>query len=338
MKIRVRFAPSPTGPLHIGGLRTALFNYLIAKKSGGKFILRIEDTDSKRTVDGAEKHIIDSLEWLGLDFDEGPIRQSNRSKLYKKQVDKLLKQGNAYYAFDSQEDLDGAREAGGKDFKYNVKTRMGLNNSFTVSEQEIKKRVKVINDPAAIRNVSEKLFSTKYQKFMPDTIFSQNIDEIRKFFKKHKKVIVKPINSYSGNNIHLFTKFNLKFFQKFIKKHNHIMCQKYLPKIKEGDKRVFLINGKVRGAISRIPKKGSFLSNLSKGAKPINVKLTNKEMKISKLISKDLKKDKIFFAGIDFIDEQLNGDINVTSPTGLKTFYDLSKINLASTFWKELKA
>ena len=208
----------------------------------------------------------------------------------------------------------------------------------TLILDKIKKRVKVINDPAAIRNVSEKLFSTKYQKFMPDTIFSQNIDQIRKFFKKHKKVIVKPINSYSGNNIYLLTKFNLKFFQKFIKKHNHIMCQKYLPKIKEGDKRVFLINGKVCGAISRIPKIGSFLSNLSKGAKPINVKLTNKEMKISKLISKDLKKDKIFFAGIDFIDEQLNGDINVTSPTGLKTFYDLSKINLASTFWKELKA
>ena len=208
----------------------------------------------------------------------------------------------------------------------------------TLILDKIKKRVKVINDPAAIRNVSEKLFSIKYQKFMPDTIISQNIDEIRKFFKKHKKVIVKPINSYSGNNIHLFTKFNLKFFQKFIKKHDHIMCQKYLSKIKEGDKRVFLINGKVCGAISRIPKKGSFLSNLSKGAKPINVKLTDKEMKISKLISKDLKKDKIFFAGIDFIDEQLNGDINVTSPTGLKTFYDLSKINLASTFWKELKA
>ena len=208
----------------------------------------------------------------------------------------------------------------------------------TLILDKIKKRVKIINDPTAIRNVSEKLFSTKYQKFMPDTIFSQNIDEIRKFFKKHKKVIVKPINSYSGNNIFLLTKFDLKFFQKFIKKHNHIMCQKYLPKIKLGDKRVFLINGKVCGAISRIPKKGSFLSNLSKGAKPINIKLTNKEMKISKLISKDLKKDKIFFAGIDFIDEKLNGDINVTSPTGLKTFYDLSKINLASTFWKELKA
>ncbi len=208
----------------------------------------------------------------------------------------------------------------------------------TLILDKIKQKIKIINDPTAIRNISEKLYSMKYQSFMPDTIFSQNIDEIRKFFKKYKKVIIKPINSYSGNDIYLLNKFNLKFFQKFIKKHNHIMCQKYLPKIELGDKRVFLINGKVCGAISRIPKKGSFLSNLSKGAKPVKIKLTNKELKISKLISRDLKKEKIFFAGIDFIDEQLNGDINVTSPTGLKTLYDLSKINLASTFWKELKA
>ena len=116
------------------------------------------------------------------------------------------------------------------------------------------------------------------------------------------------------------------------------MCQKYLPKIKFGDKRVFLINGKIKGAISRIPRKGSFLSNLSKGASAINVKLTKKEKKISTIIAKDLKKSKIFFAGIDFIDQKINGDINVTSPTGLKTYYDLSKINLAKTFWKELKA
>ncbi len=208
----------------------------------------------------------------------------------------------------------------------------------TLILDKIKQKIKIINDPTAIRNISEKLYSMKYQRFMPDTIFSQNIDEIKKFFKKYKKVIIKPINSYSGNDIYLLNKFNLKFFQKFIKKHNHIMCQKYLPKIELGDKRIFLINGKVCGAISRIPKKGSFLSNLSKGAKPVKIKLTNKEMKISKLISQDLKKEKIFFAGIDFIDEQLNGDINVTSPTGLKTLYDLSKINLASTFWKELKA
>ena len=116
------------------------------------------------------------------------------------------------------------------------------------------------------------------------------------------------------------------------------MCQKYLPKVSDGDKRVFLINGKVCGAISRVPKKGSFLSNMSKGAKPTNTKLSKTETKISKLIAKDLKKEDIFFAGIDFIDQKLNGDINVTSPTGLKTLYDLSGINLAKVFWKDLNS
>ena len=173
---------------------------------------------------------------------------------------------------------------------------------------------------------------------MPKTIFTQNINEIKNFFKTHKKVILKPIHSFSGNDIHLLNKFNLKLVQKFVKKHNHIMCQKFLPKISKGDKRVFLINGKVCGAISRVPKKGSFLSNMSKGAKPINAELTKTETLISKLIAKDLKKENIFFAGIDFIDQKLNGDINVTSPTGLKTLYDLSKINLAKVFWKGLQA
>jgi len=210
--------------------------------------------------------------------------------------------------------------------------------SATYILDTIKDKVKIINNPTSIRNVSEKLYSAKYQKFMPDTIFTQNINEIRSFFKIHKEIILKPIHSYSGNDIHLLNKFNLKRILKFIKQHDHIMCQKYLPKISKGDKRVFLINGKVCGAISRVPKKGSFLSNMSKGAKPINIKLTNQENKISKLIAKDLKKEKIYFAGIDFIDQKLNGDINVTSPTGLKTLFDLSGINLAKTFWKELKA
>ena len=210
--------------------------------------------------------------------------------------------------------------------------------SATYILDTIKDKVKIINNPTSIRNVSEKLYSAKYQKFMPGTIFTQDINEIRSFFKIHKKVILKPIHSYSGNDIHLLNKFNLKHILQFIKQHDHIMCQKYLPKISKGDKRVFLINGKVCGAISRVPKKGSFLSNMSKGAKPINIKLTNQENKISRLIAKDLKKEKIYFAGIDFIDQKLNGDINVTSPTGLKTLFDLSGINLAKTFWKELKA
>jgi glutathione synthase len=210
--------------------------------------------------------------------------------------------------------------------------------STTYILDQIKHKVKIINDPTSIRNVSEKLYSAKYQKFMPDTIFSQNLDEIKSFFKQNKKVIVKPIHSYSGNDILLMNSFNLKTINNFIKKHDHIMCQKFLPKISKGDKRVFIINGKVVGAISRVPKKGSFLSNMSKGAVPINIKLTISELKISKLISKDLKKENIFFAGIDFIDQKLNGDINVTSPTGLKSYYDLSGINLAKLFWKELKA
>ncbi len=202
----------------------------------------------------------------------------------------------------------------------------------------IKKKVKIINNPTAIRNISEKLYSINYLKFMPETIFTQNLDEIKNFIKKHKKIIIKPVHSFSGNDIYLLNKFDIKLLKKFSKKHHHIMCQKYLSKIKKGDKRVFLINGKICGAISRIPKKGSFLSNLSKGAKPIITKLTKKEIRISKLIAKDLKKKNIFFAGIDFIDQKLNGDINITSPTGLKTFFDLSNINLAKLFWKELKA
>ena len=210
--------------------------------------------------------------------------------------------------------------------------------STTYILETIKNKVKIINNPTSIRNISEKLYSVKYQKFMPNTIFTQNIEEIKNFFKKIKYVIIKPIHSFGGNDIHLLKKFNLKLIKKLIKKHDHIMCQKYLPKISIGDKRVFLINGKICGAISRIPKKGSFLSNMSKGAIPKTIKLTKLEKRISKIIAKDLKKEQIFFAGIDFIDQKLNGDINVTSPTGLKTLFDISKINLAKTFWKDLKA
>ena len=209
--------------------------------------------------------------------------------------------------------------------------------SATYILDSIRDKVKILNNPTSIRNISEKLYSVKYQKYMPSTIFTQNINEIKNFFKLHKNVILKPIHSYSGNDIHLLKKFNLKLINRLIKKHDHIMCQKFLPNIFKGDKRVFLINGKVCGAISRVPKQGSFLSNISKGAKPINTKLTKLENKVSKLIAKDLKKENIFFAGIDFIDQKLNGDINVTSPTGLKSLYDLSGINLAKTFWKELK-
>ena len=203
----------------------------------------------------------------------------------------------------------------------------------------IKKRVTILNNPTSIRNISEKLYSIYFKKFMPNTIFSQNINEVKKFFLKNKKIIMKPIHGHGGNEIYLLDKkFNKKIINKFIKKHGHTMFQKFLPKIKNGDKRVFIINGKICGAISRIPKKGSFLSNMSKGAIPTLTKLTKKENKISKIVANKLIKNDIYFAGIDFIDQKLNGDINITSPTGLKTYYDLSKINLAKVFWKGLKA
>ncbi len=146
--VRVRFAPSPTGPLHIGGVRTALFNYLFAKKHNGTFILRIEDTDQNRYVDGAEQYIVDALNWCGMPFDEGPntnetfgpYRQSERKHLYKQYADELIESGNAYYAFDTSETLDfhrKAHEAKGKTFIYNWHNRLKLSNSLSLSADEV---------------------------------------------------------------------------------------------------------------------------------------------------------------------------------------------------------
>ena len=158
-KTRVRFAPSPTGPLHMGGVRTALYNYLFAKQNGGDFIIRIEDTDSHRFVPGAEKYIIEALNWCGIRADEGvdengnvvetpserhphaPYRQSQRKGIYRKYADQLIENGYAYYAFDTAEELEAKRaeaEAAGKTFIYNQETRMELRNSLTLPEDEVK--------------------------------------------------------------------------------------------------------------------------------------------------------------------------------------------------------
>jgi len=149
MTVRVRFAPSPTGPLHIGGVRTALYNYLFAKKHGGDFILRIEDTDQGRFVEGAEEYIVESLKWLnicpneGIGFGDGlfgPYHQSDRKSIYKEYVDKLIVAGKAYYAFDNTDDLEAMRTrlmAEGKDAKYDATTRYQMKNSFTISKEEV---------------------------------------------------------------------------------------------------------------------------------------------------------------------------------------------------------
>src|SRR4030042_5968644 len=139
-QVRVRFAPSPTGPLHIGGVRTALYNYLFAKKNNGTFILRIEDTDQIRFVEGAEEYIMESLKWSGINVDEGinvggnygPYRQSNRKNIYRQYADLLFDKGYAYYSFDTPGELDALRlesEKEGNTFIYNAKSRGKLNNS-----------------------------------------------------------------------------------------------------------------------------------------------------------------------------------------------------------------
>lgn len=160
--VRVRFAPSPTGPLHIGGVRTALYNYLFARQQAGKVILRIEDTDRARFVHGAENYIIDALNWCGVEFDEGPhkggqygpYRQSERKELYDKHIQQLLDSGNAYYAFDTPEELDAMRERlkekGVGNPQYDVRSRMEMKNSLSLSQEETQELIRQ-NVPYVVR-------------------------------------------------------------------------------------------------------------------------------------------------------------------------------------------
>jgi len=204
--------------------------------------------------------------------------------------------------------------------------------------EHLPRNVKVVNNPVSVRNVSEKFYSVNFLKYMPPTIFTKNIEEIKKFVKKYKKIVIKPIHGYGGKNI-LFVNKSINQIKvlNYIKKFGHIMVQKFIPQVTKGDKRVFIINGLVKGAIQRVPRKGSFVSNLAQGGKAIKTELNFRELKISKIVAKHLKKSKIFFAGIDLVSNYLIGDINVTSPTGLKNFKDLSGINLAKDFWNNLE-
>jgi glutamyl-tRNA synthetase len=160
-RVRVRFAPSPTGPLHIGGVRTALYNYLFAKKHGGDFILRIEDTDQNRFVPGAEAYITEALEWIGLTFDEAPhvggpyapYRQSDRKEMYRQYAEQLLESGHAYYAFDTSEELEDVRkkaEQAKMSWKYDPITRQSMKNSLTLSHDEVQSRLDA-NEPYVVR-------------------------------------------------------------------------------------------------------------------------------------------------------------------------------------------
>jgi glutamyl-tRNA synthetase len=160
--VRVRFAPSPTGPLHIGGVRTALYNYLFARKNGGKMLLRIEDTDQNRYVPGAEEYILEALQWVGIEIDEGqgiggphaPYRQSERKEMYREYAEQLIAKGKAYYAFDTAEEIEAMRkrleEAGADAAQYNAITRLQMSNSLTLSADEVQQRI-TNGDPYVVR-------------------------------------------------------------------------------------------------------------------------------------------------------------------------------------------
>ena len=209
-------------------------------------------------------------------------------------------------------------------------------NSTLYLEKLISK-VKIINNPISIRNISEKFYSSKFFKYMPPTIFTKDIEEIYKFYNKYKKIVIKPIHGYAGKGVQLIKKkLNKKKLLLYLSKNGHVMVQKFLPNVDKGDKRVFIINGKVHGAIRRVPLKGSILSNISQGGSAIKTILNLKEKKISKIIAKDLLKNNIYFAGIDFVSSYIIGDINITSPTGLPQYKQLSGKDLSKIFWDGL--
>lgn len=190
MKVRVRFAPSPTGPLHMGGVRTALYNYLFAKKHGGDFLLRIEDTDEKRFVPGAQEYIIESLKWCGIEpnegvgygGDKGPYIQSERKDSYKPYIDQLIESGHAYLAFDTSEELtnmrDQAEKMGLPNWQYNGVTRSSMQNSLTLSKEEVEKRL-ANGDPYTVRIKMPRNVDIKLQDEIRGwvTVNTNNLDD-----------------------------------------------------------------------------------------------------------------------------------------------------------------
>lgn len=193
-KVRVRFAPSPTGPLHMGGVRTALFNYLFAKKHGGDFLLRIEDTDQNRFVPGAEEYIIESLNWCRLHFDEGPgvggkygpYRQSERKEMYRKYSDRLIKSGWAYFAFDTPDELEAIRleaEKNGEVFSYGIQTRGKLCNSLTLSKAEVDEKLKSGESFVVRFKMPENTNVTENDIIRGEVTFNTNVLDDKVIFK-----------------------------------------------------------------------------------------------------------------------------------------------------------
>ena len=267
-------------------------------------------------------------------FEPKDLSLIGKKLLAKVKKIKFLKDKKKFYTVEKQKRFDISKA---KFILIRQNPPFGMNYfNSTLLLDYIKNKTKIINDPESIRNTSEKLFSLNFIDLMPPTIFTKSFDEIQKFFLRYKNIVIKPINGYGGKGILFIKKLNIKFIKNYLKKSEHIMVQKFLPSIKKGDKRVFIINGKVKGAIRRIPKKKSNLSNLGQGGKAYKTMLNKKEKQISILVAKKLKKANIYFAGIDLVSNRLIGDINITSPTGLKQYEILNKVNLAKDFWDGL--
>ena len=204
--------------------------------------------------------------------------------------------------------------------------------------QKLPKKTKVFNDPLAVRNIPEKLSSIYFANLMPPSLFTKDVNEVEKFKKKYKKIVIKPTHGYGGNNILFAThKTSKRKLNKYLNKNKHVMAQKFLPQISKGDKRIFIINGKIKGAIRRVPKKNSILSNLGQGGTATKTILNNKEIYVANKVASFLKKNNILFAGIDLVGNYLIGDINVTSPTGLKNLKDLTGKDLSIEIWDSLE-
>jgi len=278
--------------------------------------------------------------------------QRRNYKIYYYQTKNLIFSNNKVFAFCKEVEFDESK----KKF-YTIKNIKKLDLSkarFILMRQnppfnmdyitatflleKISNTTKILNEPFAVRNIPEKLSSMSFTKFMPPTLFTKEIKEIEKFKKKYKKIVIKPTHGFGGNNIFFVNnRTNRSKILKYLNKNDHVMVQKFLPQIKHGDKRIFIIDGKVKGAIKRVPKKGSIISNLGQGGRAIKTILNKKEMLVAKNVANYLKKNNILFAGIDLISNYLIGDINVTSPTGLRNFKDLSGIDLSVDIWNCLE-
>ena len=207
--VRVRFAPSPTGPLHMGGVRTALYNYLFAKKNNGTFIIRIEDTDQTRFVPGAQDYIMDALAWCGITADEGPgiggefgpYVQSERQAMYKPYAEELVKNDKAYYAFDTPEELDNVREQakqmGMPNWQYNSVTRASLKNSLTLSADDVKARLEA-GEPYVIRMKMPRNHDVRFEDVIRGWVVvnTNNLDD-KVLFKKRWNANLSP-GKYRG--------------------------------------------------------------------------------------------------------------------------------------------